>query len=243
MIYCYANTLMLKRNSSKDPALRHTLIAIASLRITSAVTAPSFFLWKSTDFKEAYDRIHKVDVQNPPYPRPAYQKFRKFSLLIPVAALLATISVESTRFYFCFGETYQTALFDAFSNGLQFVIHSFVLLYFQVYVAMLLSDFGALKSSIRKMVGNPSSAERMRQVGSIYTELCKGAESINSVFSLPLFFMISMDFTEAILGTYIVYSHEGYKDETTDVARAVLCAVELLVILMPPRMVGEQVST
>lgn len=242
MIYCYANTLMLNRNTSEDSALRHTLIAIASVRIISAVTALFLFLFKAAEFKQAYDRINKVDVQNLPYPRPAYKKIRIFSVLIPLSVLLGTTSVETTRFYF-YEETYKAVLLDAFSNGLQFIIHSFVLLHFQLYVTILLSDFSALKSYIRKVVRNPSSAERMRQIGLIYSELCKGADSINSVFSLPLFFMISMDFTEAILGMYIVYSHEGYGDETRDVARAVLCAVELMVILMPPRMVGEQVST
>lgn len=141
--------------------------------------------------------------------------------------------------------TPEMLLLDILSNGLQTLIHSYVMVYYVIYVFMIFQRFVLIDQLVillTKLTNKTSKQYPLsvfKTVSNMYENLCGGTEYINTVFSVPLFGIIIFNFTEILLIIYIFYG-EG---ETTGYEKYLLISnvTKLFALMLPTALVVQKV--
>ncbi|KAF2899835.1 hypothetical protein ILUMI_06352 [Ignelater luminosus] len=239
MLFFFVQLVNIRQEQGFFNQVNTILYILSGLRVLSAMITVFVLFFSQEPLISSYEKLDNFDNKKKTFKKLQYTKYFNGTLFSIFFIFFLVLGME-VMYYFVMEEKISVLICDLFSNGLQFLIHLLVLLYFELYIFILTNDFKFIKSTtedLNKAFKETDHSQKetiltVKTISLMYDDLCKGAEYINQVFSFPLFSLISLNFMEVLLGIYLCQDHK-----TRDVRAIFWTAfytVQQFFILTPP---------
>lgn len=239
MLGCFTKLFLIRKSEYYFNQLNTIISVLSAMRIISGVITVLLLYYNQEVLSMAYEKLYSFDKKMQIFEKLSYKRTYNLTLAAIFTIFLTVIGIELI-YYFLMGETLEIILYDSLSNGLQFLIHLFVLLYFESYTILLTKNFKFIIEISKKLsevdVSTNASVKKatktIKTISLMYDDLCKGAGLINDVFSFPLFTLISLNFMELLLGIYQMKGNET-RNAKSIYWTSIYSILQLLTLMIP----------